>query len=182
MGIIEINDGMMNRRIPLSGFGGMIRVELSGDDPRVVVPLSVTVEMTNGKERPVQMPANREPPVEGGSNRHELDLEHGRPRESGRPHGPPERRCHAGGRRQPTSRRVCKRRKRRSWPRGRRTAWIRGGDRPRIPRRPVRRPSRPEFREGTRWSPDLLIPGSCRPRHCGTRSPEATAQGSPDGR
>lgn len=66
MDIIEINDGMMNRRIPLSGFGGMIRVELSGDDPRVVVPLSVTVEMTNGKERPVQMPANREPPVEGG--------------------------------------------------------------------------------------------------------------------
>ena len=66
MGIIKISDGMMNRQIPLSGFGGTIRMELSGEDPRVIVPPSVTVEVADGADRSVHPPANREPPVEGG--------------------------------------------------------------------------------------------------------------------
>ncbi|WP_338727857.1 hypothetical protein [Haladaptatus sp. DJG-WS-42] len=44
MGHIELNSSLLNRTIPVDGLKGVITVDLSGDEPCVILPPHVSVE------------------------------------------------------------------------------------------------------------------------------------------
>lgn len=44
MGCIELSDGITNRQIPVKQLHGTVRIELSANGPRVILPDSVDVE------------------------------------------------------------------------------------------------------------------------------------------
>lgn len=44
MGCIELSDGITNRQIPVKELTGTVRIELSANGPRVILPDSADVE------------------------------------------------------------------------------------------------------------------------------------------